>query len=133
MTFQQLWLLNFKDKTRTLATSKISVLRQKWTFFIFSFTTVAKQSFFYRASLLDPYSDVMSLFCSMSRVAGWSLLKKITEHASLLYLNFLRKLEKHLIRGLFCENCGITDHSLLKVKFNTCTLLDICWRRWLQH
>ena len=29
---------------------------------------------------------------------------------------FLRKLEKHLRRDLFCESCGITDHSLLKVK-----------------
>ena len=29
---------------------------------------------------------VMSLFCSMSRVAGWCMLKKITKHASFLYL-----------------------------------------------
>ena len=65
---------------------------------------------------------VTSLFCSMSRVAGWYPLKKITKHESLLYLciieKFLSRLEKHLRRGLFCKSCGITDHSLLKVKIN---------------
>ena len=44
--------------------------------------------------------------------------KKITKHASLLYLcifeKILRKLEKHLRRGLICERCEITNHSLLK-------------------
>ena len=31
----------------------------------------------------------------------------------------LRKLEKHLRRGLFCESCETTSHSLLKVKLDT--------------
>ena len=35
---------------------------------------------------------------------------------------FLRKLEKHLTRGLFYEGCGIIDHSLGKVKIKTQTL-----------
>ena len=35
----------------------------------------------------------------------------------------MRKLQKHLRRGLFCESCGITDHSLLIVKLNTYALL----------
>ena len=35
------------------------------------------------------------------------------------------KLEKHLLRGLFCCSCGITYHSLLKVKSNKRALLEI--------
>ena len=53
---------------------------------------------------------------------SWCLLKQITEQASSLYLCLfkkVRKLEKHQKRGLFSENCRITDHSLLQVKFNT--------------
>ena len=73
-----------------------------------------------------------SLFCSMSRVAGWRLLKILLSTqacSTYAYLKmFQRKLEKHLWRDLFYESCGITDHSLLKVKFNTVTLLEI-WRR----
>ena len=72
---------------------------------------------------------VTSLFCSMSRVAGWRLLRKITKHASLLYLcifeNFLRKLEKRLWRDLSRESCGIRDHNLLQGRFNTDNLLEI--------
>ena len=37
--------------------------------------------------------------------------------------NYLEKLEKHLWHGLFCTNCGITDHSLFKVKSNEGALL----------
>ena len=33
----------------------------------------------------------------------------------------MKKLGKHLWQGLFCENCGITGHSLLEVKSNTDT------------
>ena len=33
---------------------------------------------------------------------------------------------KYPRRGLYCENCRITDHSLLQVKFNTDVLLEIC-------
>ena len=32
-----------------------------------------------------------SLFCSISRAAVWCLLKKITKHASLLYLGIFQK------------------------------------------
>ena len=36
-------------------------------------------------------------------------------------------------RGLFCENCSITDHSLRQVQFNSDALLEICGSCWLQH
>ena len=55
----------------------------------------------------------MSFFSSISRVAGWCLLK-----------TYLRKIEKHLMRDLFRENCRIVDHSLIKVKLNTDALLE---------
>ena len=58
----------------------------------------------------------------MSRVASWCLLKKITKHASSLYLcifEVFEKAEETSETGLFCENCWITDCNLLKVKFNT--------------
>ena len=95
MTFQQLRILNFKERIRNFATSKISVLRQEWTFSWIRLWTV------------------MSFFSSISRVAGWCLLK-----------TYLRKIEKHLMRDLFRENCRIVDHSLIKVKLNTDALLE---------
>ena len=50
-----------------------------------------------------------------------------------IWKEFLRKLEKHLWRGLFREIFRISDHSLIKVKFNADDLLEI-WRRcWLHH
>ena len=55
----------------------------------------------------------MSFFSSISRVAGWCLLK-----------TYLRKIEKHLMRDLFRENCRIVDHSLIKMKLNTDALLE---------
>ena len=71
---------------------------------------------------------VRSLFCSMSRVVDWCLLRKITKHASLIlchasarlcsayaYLEkFLIELEKHLWQDLLFKSCGVTDQSLLK-------------------
>ena len=36
-----------------------------------------------------------------------------------------KKLEKHLWRGLFSENCGITYLRLLNVKYNNSHLLEI--------
>ena len=45
-----------------------------------------------------------SSFCSMSRLAGWFLLKKC---------------------GLYCESCGFRYHRLLNVKYNKCPLLEI--------
>ena len=43
-----------------------------------------------------------------------------------------KKLEKHLWRGLFCKTCGITYHSLPKVKFNKRTWLET-WRTCCLH
>ena len=37
---------------------------------------------------------------------------------------YLEKLEKYLWRGLFCESCEVTYHSLLKVKSNEGALLE---------
>ena len=72
---------------------------------------------------------VTSSLCSMSRLAGWFLLGKITKHTSLLYLcifqKYSEKLEKHQQGGLFCESCGVTYHSLLKVKSKKGALLEI--------
>ena len=66
---------------------------------------------------------LMSLFCSMSRVAGWCLLKRLlsiqTSFTHTCLKKVLRKLEKHLRRDVFFESCWITDHDLFKVvKFN---------------
>ena len=74
--------------------------------------------------------NVKSLFCSISRVAGCFLLKKITKHASFLCLCLFQKVcekaREYLRRNLLCESGGITYHSLLKMKFNTDALLQIC-------
>ena len=53
------------------------------------------------------------------------LLSTPASSTSTYLTKFLRKLEKHLSQGLFCESCEITDHSLRKVKFNTDALLEI--------
>ena len=65
----------------------------------------------------------MSLFCSMSRVAGWCLLKRLLRMQTCFTYTYLkkvfRKLEKHQRWDLFFESCWITKHDLLKVvKFN---------------
>ena len=74
----------------------------------------------------------MSSFFSMSRVDGWFLLKKINKPTSLFYLilflKVFEKTRKTSLAGLVCENCGITNHSLLKLKSNKDTLLEI-WGR----
>ena len=73
---------------------------------------------------------VMSLFCSMSSVAGCFLVRKITKHASFLCLyifqNVFWKAREHLRKDLFCKSCGVTYYILLKMKFNTDALLEIC-------
>ena len=85
----------------------------------------------------SPYSGSSSLFCGMSRVAGWWLLRKITKNGSLFYLGIfekvLRELEKHLWQGPFCKSCEITNHSWLKLKFSKDALLEIWHRCWVQH
>ena len=86
---------------------------------------------FYVAGFLDP---VMSSFCSMSWVASWILLRELIKRTSVFQpvclKNCWKKLDKHLWRGLFCKNCPITHHSLLKVNQ---TLLEI-WRKcWLKY
>ena len=132
-----MWLLNFKDGPRDLATSKISVLRQEHKFLNFLFTTVAKRFFFNAAGFLDLSVDCDEFVFSISREADWNLLKRLLSMqacSTYAYLKkFLRKLEKHLRRGLLCESCGITDHSLHKVIFNNDALLEICRRCWMQH
>ena len=65
----------------------------------------------------------MSLFCSMTRVADWCLLKRFLSMQTCFTYTYLkkvlRKAEKHLRRNLFFESCWITDHDILKVmKFN---------------
>ena len=109
---------------RNVATSKISLLRQEWTFFSFSVTTVAKRSFFKMTGFLDLFFwTVKSLFRGMSRKASSCLLKKITKHASLLYLRIFEKVvEKAREKseaGSILWNCGIAGHSLLKMNVNT--------------
>ena len=69
VTFQQLWLLNFKDGPRNFATSKISVLRQERTSFSFLFTTIAKRPFLLCQGSWIHLCTVTSLYSSMSRVA----------------------------------------------------------------
>ena len=126
----KLWLLSVKDGPRNLAISIISFLGQSWIFFNFFYLQLSERdlSSMYQGSWIRLWT-VTSLFCSMSRVAGWRLLRKITKHASLLYLcifeNFLRKLEKRLWRDLSRESCGIRDHNLLQGRFNTDNLLEI--------
>ena len=68
------------------------------------------------------------VFFSMSRVAGWCLLKILLRLKAWPTYTYLRKLEEHLRKGLFHEGCGIKDYnSLLQGKFNTNASLTI-WR-----
>ena len=71
---------------------------------------------FFVAVFLEP---VMSSFCSMLWLADWFLLKDIIKHISVFYPLYLTKywknLDKHLWRGLLCQSCAVTHHSLLKV------------------
>ena len=50
-----------------------------------------------------------------------------------IFENVFEKGREHLWRGLSYESCGIADHSLLQVKFNTDILLVIWWKCWLNH
>ena len=66
---------------------------------------------------------VTSLFCCMPRIANCCLLKRLTKHATSLYLCIFEiifeKPRETYERGLFCESCGITDHTSLEFKFHT--------------
>ena len=77
------------------------------------------------------------MFCSISRLVGWFLLRKKTKPKLVLLTYFLKKylekVEKHLWFGLFCESCGITNSNLLQVKPNKGALLEIKRRCCLQH
>ena len=46
---------------------------------------------------------------------------------------FSEKLEKHLWHGVFCESCGITDNSLLKVKSDKGAMLEIWPKKKLKE
>ena len=76
----------------------------------------------------------MSSFCSLIRVAGWILKRKIIKRTNVLYPVCLKmywgKLDKHLWWSLFCESCAITYHSLLKMNH---TLLESWGRCWLKY
>ena len=77
---------------------------------------------------------MMSSFCSMTRVADLILTREIIQRTNVLYpaclKKYWKKLDKHLWRGLFCESCTITHHSLLKMNHN---LLEIWGRYWLKY
>ena len=128
-------IIQFQGQSQEPCTSTISVLRQEWTFFSFSLTIVAKRFFsVWQCSWVHLWTVTSFVFfCSMSRVTGWCLLKKITKYASLLYLCIFEKVfengREDLRRCLFCESCGIIEHSMLTVKLNIYALLEICWRR----
>ena len=69
---------------------------------------------------------VTTLFCNISRVAGWCLLKKITKHAACsTYAYFKKKKKKEETSETGSILGKLTDHSLLKVKFNTDAFLEI--------
>ena len=61
---------------------------------------------------------VTSLFSSMSRVAGWCLLRMITKQASSFYLCKLEKVfeevKKYLRRGLFVKIVGLRTTAYFK-------------------
>ena len=77
---------------------------------------------------------IMSSFCSKTRAADWILTRELIKRTNVLYpvylKKFWKKLNKHLWRGLFCESCTITHHSLLKMNHN---LLEIWGRYWLKY
>ena len=58
-----------------------------------------------------PLWTLTSLFCSMSSVDSWYLLKEITKHASLLYLyifkNNFEEARERSLTSLLYESCGI--------------------------
>ena len=73
-----------------------------------------------------PLWTVSKSICSISRLAGWFLLRKITKHTSFFYLCVFKKVfrkarevERHLWCDLFTKKRVITDHSLLKVVAKT--------------
>ena len=72
VTIQYLWLLNFKDRPSNFSTCRISVWDKSECFCSFFIC----RSFFNVVGFLDSFWGVTSSFCSMSRAAGWSLLKK---------------------------------------------------------
>ena len=116
MTFQQLWLLSLKDRPRNFATSKIIVLRQEWKFFSFFI-------YYYRREIFLQCGRVSGSVFGLWRVcflacqeqpagAYWKRLLSTQACSTYVYLKKkLRKLQKHLRRGLFCENCRITDQT----------------------
>ena len=77
---------------------------------------------------------MMSSFCSMTRVADWILTREIIKRTKVLYPVCLKKywkeLDKHLWRGLFCESCTNSHHSLLKMNH---PLLEIWGRCSLKY
>ena len=78
-SFQQLWLLDFKDGPKNFTTSKTNVLRQEWTFLDF-YLLLSEQylSLMYQGFWIRLWT-VTSLFSSMSRAVGRCLLRKITK------------------------------------------------------
>ena len=111
MTFQQMRLLNFKDKPRNLATPKKAFWGKSECFLVFHLVLLQRDlSSMWQGSWMRLWT-VTSSFCSISKVADWWLLKKSMQACSTyVYLRkFFRKLEKHLSRGLFCENCSISE------------------------
>ena len=76
---------------------------------------------------------MMSSVCSMTRVADWIVTREIMR-TNVLYpvclKKYWKKLDKHLWRGLFCESCTFTHHSLLKINH---TLLGIWGRCWVKY
>ena len=115
-----------------LATSQISFLRQRCTFFSHKILSEIILSLMWQSSWIRLWTVTIS-FCTMSRLAKWFLLRTISKRRSLFYLcTYSEKLENHLQCGLFCKSCEITDFSLLKVKSSKSAFLEI-WRCSLQH
>ena len=74
MTFQQLWLLNFKDGPRNFPTSEISGLKPEWMPFSFIFTTIEKRPLMCQGSRIRLWT--VTRFFSTCQESQWTHLRR---------------------------------------------------------
>ena len=77
---------------------------------------------------------MISSFCRMTRVADWIFTREIIKRTNVLYpvclKKYMKKLDKHFWRGLFCGNCTITYNSLLKWNHTLLEIWGKCRRKY---
>ena len=131
VTFQQLRLLNIKYKRRTQESCNIknNLFGTRLNVFYFFYLLLSQKDL--SSMWKGSWILLWSLFCSMSSIAGWYLLKRLRSTqvcSNNPYLKkFLSKLEKHLCQVYFMIAMGLQTIVYLKW-IATHTFLEI-WRR----